>query len=52
MTPDEKRLELDSDRPDPDYGEHEDTYLMFTRIVKVSIIALPFLFAAAMAVTQ
>ena len=45
MTPEERKLELDKPGPDPDFVEHEDTYLMFTRIVKFSVFAAPFFFA-------
>jgi hypothetical protein len=45
MTPEERRLELDKDRPDPDYEAHEETYFGFTRIVKYAAFAFPFFFA-------
>jgi hypothetical protein len=45
MTPEERKLELDQANPDPDFEEHEDTYLMFTHLVKYCIFAAPFFFA-------
>ena len=45
MTPEEKKLELDPTQPDPDFEEHETTYLMFTRLAKFSMFAFPFFFA-------
>ena len=45
MNPLERQLELDKAEPDPDYEEHEHTYLMFTRLVKYCIFAAPFFFA-------
>jgi hypothetical protein len=45
MTPEERKLELDKSTPDPDYEEHEQTYLMFTHLVKYCVFAAPFFFA-------
>jgi hypothetical protein len=45
MTPEERKLVLDPLTPDPDYEEHEDTYLRFTRLVRYCMFAAPFFFA-------
>lgn len=45
MTPDERRLVLDPDKPDPDYEEHEETYLEFIHIMKYVMVAFPFFIA-------
>ncbi|MDB5650921.1 MAG: hypothetical protein JWL62_2441 [Hyphomicrobiales bacterium] len=48
MTPEEKKLELDSETPDHDYEEHEATYIQFTRLLKYVMLAFPFFFAFLM----
>jgi hypothetical protein len=48
MTPEERKLELDAEKPDPDFEEHEVTYLKFTRLLKYVMLAFPFFFAFLM----
>lgn len=45
MTPEERKLVLDSDKPDPDYEAHEETYVTFTHIMRYCMFAFPFFFA-------